>query len=174
VYTIAYPSSEISQKHKEYIKQILKPNMWLKSLVDKMLLDLELVKKQFTIIHIRYGDDFLIQNKTGIKKSHLRIIQKTLDTLNLNQKYLLISDNTIVKNILQLNYPFLKIHLNEITHTGEGLHLETNKLQNTMIDFNLFSHAANVIAFSVYIHGTGFSRWATETYSVPYSCKYLN
>ena len=174
VYTIAYPSSEIAPKYKEYMKQILTPNLRLKSLVDKMLLDLELVSKKFTIIHIRYGDDFLIQNKTGIKKSHLAIIQKTLDTLNLNQKYLLISDNTIVKNILQLNYPFLKIHLNEITHTGEGIHLETNKLQNTMIDFNLFSHAANVIAFSVYIHGTGFSRWAAETYSVPYSCKYLN
>ena len=174
VYTIAYPSSEIAPKYKEYMKQILTPNLRLKSLVDKMLLDLELVSKKFTIIHIRYGDDFLIQNKTGIKKSHLAIIQKTLDTLNLNQKYLLISDNTIVKNILQLNYPFLKIHLNEITHTGEGIHIETNKLQNTMIDFNLFSHAANVIAFSVYIHGTGFSRWAAETYSVPYSCKYLN
>jgi hypothetical protein len=174
VYTIAYPSSEIAPKYKEYMKQILTPNLRLKSLVDKMLLDLELVSKKFTIIHIRYGDDFLIQNKTGIKKSHLAIIQKTLDTLNLNQKYLLISDNTIVKNILQLNYPFLKIHLNEITHTGEGIHLETNKLQNTMIDFNLFSHAANVIAFSVYIHGTGFSRWAAETYSVSYSCKYLN
>ena len=173
VYTIAYPL-QISQKHKEYMKYILTPNMRIKSLVDKMLLELELVSKKFTIIHIRYGDDFLIKNKTGIKKSHLAIIQKTLDTLDLNQKYLLISDNTIIKNILQLNYTFLKIHLNEITHTGEGIHIETNKLQNTMIDFNLVSHAVNIIAFSVYPHGSGFSRWVAETYSVPYICKYLN
>ena len=174
VYTTTYPSLEISQKHKEYMKQILSPNMQLKSLVDNTLLDLGLVKKQFTIIHIRYGDDFLIENKNEIQKSHFEIIKNMLDKLDLNKKYLLISDNKIVKKILKFNYPFLKIHLNEITHTGEGLHIETNKLQNTMIDFNLFSHATNVIAFSVYTHGTGFSRWITETYSVPYTCLFLS
>jgi hypothetical protein len=174
VYTIAYPCSEIAPKYKEYMKKLLTPSVRLQSLVNKMLLELELVKKQFTIIHIRYGDDFLIQHKEEIKKSHLETIENTLKNLNTSQKYLLISDNMIVKNILQFKYPFLKIHLNEITHTGEGIHMETNKLQNTMIDFNLFSHATNVVAFSVYQHGTGFSRWATETYSVPYSCKYLN
>lgn len=174
VYTIAYPSSEIDPKYKEYMQKILKPSMRLKSLVDNMLLNLGLVSKQFTIIHIRYGDDFLIKNKEKIKKSHLEIIQNRLDKLNLSQKYLLISDNTILKYILSLKYPFLKIHLNEITHTGEGLHIETNKLQNTMIDFNMFSHAASVIAFSVYKHGTGFSKWAAETYSVPYICRFLH
>ena len=156
------------------MQRILAPSARIKSLVDKMLSDLELVSKNFTIIHIRYGDDFLIQHKEKFKKSHLEIIHGTLDNLNVNTKYLLISDNTSLKNILSLNYPFLKIHLNEITHTGEGIQLETNKLQNTMIDFNLFSRAINVIAFSVYPHGTGFSKWVTETYSVPYSCKYLD
>jgi hypothetical protein len=42
-----------------------------------------------------------------------------------------------------------------------------------MIDFNMFSHATSVIAFSVYKHGTGFSKWAAETYSVPYICRFL-
>jgi hypothetical protein len=174
IYTIAYPASIIPQKHKEYMKRILAPSARIKSLVDNMLSDLELVSKNFTIIHIRYGDDFLIQHKEKFKKSQLEMIYGTLDNLNVNTKYLLISDNTSLKNYLSLNYPFLKIHLNEITHTGEGIQLETNKLQNTMIDFNLFSRASNVIAFSVYPHGTGFSKWVTETYSVPYSCKYLD
>ena len=174
VYTIAYPSAQISQKHKEYMKQILNPNMRLKSLIDNMLLDLGLVKHQFTIIHIRYGDDFLIQKKLEINKSHLEMIQNTMNKFDPTQKYLLISDNAIIKNLLHLKYPFIKIHLNQISHTGEGLHLETNKLQNTMIDFNLFSYATNVIAFSIYNHGTGFSRWATETYNVPYVCRFLS
>jgi hypothetical protein len=173
VYTIAYPSSEIDPKYKEYMQKILKPSMLIKTLVDNMLSDLGLVSKQFIIIHIRYGDDFLIKNKEEIKKSHLEMIENTLNKLNLSQKYLLISDNTILKYILSLKYPLLKIHLNEITHTGEGIHIETNKLQNTMIDFNMFSHATSVIAFSVYKHGTGFSKWAAETYSVPYICRFL-
>ena len=101
------------------------------------------------------------------------MIQNTMNKFDPTQKYLLISDNAIIKNLLHLKYPFIKIHLNQISHTGEGLHLETNKLQNTMIDFNLFSYATNVIAFSIYNHGTGFSRWATETYNVPYCCRFL-
>ena len=173
VYNISYPSAKIDQKHKEYIKQLLKPCPRVALLVDNQLLKLELVKKQFTIIHIRYGDDFLINNKEEIKKSHLEMIQNILDKLDLSQKYLLISDNTIIKNIIQSNYLFIKTHFNEISHTGEGIQLETNKLQNTMIDFNLFSHAINVIAFSVYKHGTGFSKWSAETYNVPYCCRFL-
>ena len=174
VYTISYPSTKISEKNKTYMRQMLTPSKSLALLVDNTLTDLGLVKKQFTIIHIRYGDDFLIKNIKDIKKSHLERLQHTLDRLDSSQTYLLISDNTIIKNILSLKYPFVTTHFNDITHTGEGIHLETHKLQNTMIDFYLFSHATNVIAFSTYKHGTGFSKWATATYSVPYICKYLN
>ena len=156
------------------MRQILKPSNSLALLVDKTLNDLGLVKKQFTIIHIRYGDNFLIKHNEHIKKSHLKQLQNTLNNLNSTQTYLLISDNTIIKNILSSRYPFIKTHFNDITHTGEGLHLETQKLQNTMIDFNLFSHAANVLAFSTYTHGTGFSKWSAETYSVPYVCRLLS
>jgi hypothetical protein len=173
VYTISYPTSKIDQNHKEYMRQILKPCFKVASAVDDLLLKLELVKKQFTIIHIRYGDDFLIKKHEEIKKSHLEMIQNILDKLDRSQKYLLISDNTIIKNIIQSKHPFIKTHFNEISHTGEGLQLETNKLQNTMIDFYLFSHATKIIAFSVYKHGTGFSKWSAETYNVPYCCLFL-
>jgi len=179
-YVISYPSKKIDEKHKEYMKQILQPCKQLELIVDNMLLELELIKKQFIIIHIRYGDEFLIKKKNNIEKSHLEMIQKILDKIDLSKKYLLISDNIIIKNILLSKYPFIKTHFNKISHTGEGVyhgsketHLETIKLQNTMIDFSMFSHASCVIAFSIYKHGTGFSRWSTETYSVPYICRFL-
>ena len=172
-YIIPYPCEKISEKHKEYMKQILKPCKQIELIVDNMLLELELIKKQFIIIHIRYGDDFLIKKKSQFKKNHLVMIQNILDKLDLSKKYLLISDNIIMKNILLLKYPFIKAHFNRISHTGEGIQLETIKIQNTMVDFNMFSHASYVIAFSIYKHGTGFSRWTTETYSVPYSCQFL-
>jgi hypothetical protein len=174
IYTITYPSNKISKKHKEHMKRILTPSKSIALLVDHTLAELGLVKKQFTIIHIRYGDDFLIKNIKDIKTSHVKVLQNTFDKLDLTQTYLLISDNTIIKNLILSQYPFTKTHFNEISHTGEGLYLETHKLQNTMIDFNLFSHATKVIAFSTYKHGTGFSKWATETYSVPYSCRFLS
>jgi hypothetical protein len=174
VYTVAYPSDYIAEQHKEYMKRILTPSKSLSLLVDNTISELGLIKNQFTIIHIRYGDDFLIKNIDDIEKSHLEVFQNTFDSLDLTQTYLLISDNTTIKTILSSQYPFIKTHFNEISHTGEGTLLETKKLQNTMIDFNLFSHAANVIAFSTYKHGTGFSKWSAETYSVPYSCQFLS
>jgi len=170
VYTITYPTENIEQRHKEYMKQILEPTEQITLLTDKMLLNLDLIKKQFTIIHIRYGDTFLVDKKGGIKNSHFNIIQNTLYNLDQSRKYLLISDNIIMKHQINLRYPFIKMHFNQITHTNGD---DNNRLQNTIIDFCLFSHAEKVIAFSVYKHGTGFSRWAAETYSVPYSCTLL-
>ena len=154
------------------MKQIIAPTEQIALLTDKMLLNLEIIKKQFIIIHIRYGDTFLVDKKGGIKKSHFNIIQNTLDNLDQSRKYLLISDNIIMKHQIKSRYPFIKMHFNQITHVSE-VESGIDRQQSTMIDFCLFSHAEKVIAFSVYKHGTGFSKWTAETYSVPYSCTLL-
>ena len=65
------------------------------------------------------------------------------------------------------------MNFNEICHTGEGDNLEYNKLQNVLLDFYLISLASQVVSYSVYEHGTGFSKWCAETYSIPYICKLL-
>jgi hypothetical protein len=172
-YIIAYPTIIIDEEHKKYMRQLLKPTKYLSLLIDEQLTKLKLTEKEFSVIHVRYGDNFLIKKESDIKINHLTTIEKTINRLDPNQKILLISDNIIIKNILRTKYLNIKTHFNEITHTGEGVKLDTNKLKNTMIDFYLFSRAKNVFAFSVYKHGTGFSKWATETYSVPYICRFL-
>ena len=171
VYTIAYPTKNIEQRHKDYMKQLLVPIKSISLLVDDMLVELELEKHKFIIIHIRYGDNFLINKNPEIKKAHFKRIQDTLNNLDQSKKYLVISDNIIMKRQIQLRYPFIKMHFNEITHT---IISNNNKMQNTIIDFCLFTQAEKVIAFSVYAHGTGFSKWSSETYSVPYSCTLLS
>ena len=143
------------------------------SFIDDQLSLLKLAKQNFTVIHIRYGDNFLVGNINEIDKSHLEIMQNALDNLDTTQQYLLISDNINIKKIISQQYSFIKTIFNEITHTGEGVRIDMMKLRNTMTDFYLFSCANRVIAFSVYSHGSGFSKWATETYSVPYSWTYL-
>jgi hypothetical protein len=172
-YIISYPTIIIAEEHKTYMRHLLTPTKYLTLLVDKQLTNLELIEKEFTIIHVRYGDNYLIKNESDINLSHLKTINQTIDYLDPTNKILLVSDNIIIKNILTKLYPHIVTHFNEITHTGEGVELDTNKLKNTMIDFYLFSRAKNVYAFSIYKHGTGFSKWATETYSIPYICRYL-
>jgi hypothetical protein len=176
-YVISYPNILIEDKHKRYMQHILKPTQQLSLLVDEQLTKLGLFGKEYIIIHVRYGDKYLINNDSEMYLPHLNAMQLTIDSLELgqnqNQNILLVSDNIIIKKLLTATYPHIKTHFNEITHTGEGIQIDTNKLQNTMIDLYLFSRAKRVIAFSVYKHGTGFSKWITETYSVPYVCHFL-
>lgn len=172
-YLISYPTILIVEEHKKYMRHLLKPTQYLSLLVNEQLTKLSLIEKEYTVIHVRYGDNYLIKHETDIKLNHLNTIEKTIDNLGSTNKILLVSDNMIIKNMLRTKYPHIKTHFNEITHTGEGIQLDTNKLKNTMIDFYLFSRAKNVFAFSVYKHGTGFSKWVTETYSVPYICRFL-
>ena len=174
VYATPYPSDIIDQKHKDHMKQILKPTNNLLVLVDDILTKFDLVKNNFIIIHIRYGDDYLIKSEEMISLFHLEIIYNALDKLDQTNNYFLLSDNNIIKQSILFKYPFIKTHFNKISHTGQGIHLETNKLQNTMVDFYLISYASQIIAFSIYNHGTGFSKWCAETYNIPYVCMLLN
>lgn len=173
-YTISYPKNKtIEEKHKTYMQQLLKPNTHLHKIIKQTLNILDLIEKEFIIIHIRYGDNFLIKREHNVNTEHLNQIYQTIEKFDSNQKILLISDNDNIKNIITTEYPRVKTHFNKITHTGEGVTLETDALQNTMIDLYLFSLARSIVAFSIYEHGTGFSKWIAETYSVPYFCRFL-
>ena len=171
-YIISYPNYlSISSIHKKYIQQLLKPSDYMRNKINETLDALDLKEKDFIIIHVRYGDNFLINGSNDINVKHLKQIYKWIDP---EQKILLISDNDYIKKTIKLEYPFIKTHLNKITHTGEGVTLETDALQNTMIDLYLFSLAKSISAFSIYPHGTGFSKWIAETFSVPYVCRLLS
>ena len=88
-------------------------------------------------------------------------------------KYLLISDNNLIKYYVLQKYPAICSVFNDITHIGEGIVLEEEKVKNTMLDFYLMSFANEIFAYSVYEHGSGFSYWCAKTYDIPYSCKYI-
>jgi hypothetical protein len=173
IYTITYPTNTIDQAHKETMKKIFKPTDNLSLLVDIKLTNLQLVKYKFEIIHIRYGDQYLIDSDETINETKFMTIISELKKLNSSKIYLLISDNNIIKKKILKYYPFLKTDFCEITHTGEGVDINMNKLRNTMLDFYLISYSTKVMAFSIYNHGTGFSKWISETYNIPYSCQLL-
>jgi hypothetical protein len=70
-------------------------------------------------------------------------------------------------------FPEIKLLFNEITHFGEGVVLEEEKVKNTMIDFYLLSFASEIFSYSAYKHGSGFSYWCAKTYDIPYVCKLI-
>ena len=192
VYVISYPNIFIESCHKEYMQTILKPSNQLLLLIENELTNLCLIKHEYTVLHVRYGDNELLkdinatinENTTNIEANKnidiltttkLKILKHELDNLDPDSdtKYLLISDNIHLKTNILKHYSFIKTTLHDICHTGEGIKMEYNKLQNVLLEFYLISFANQVNAYSVYEHGSGFSKWCAETYSIPYICKLL-
>ena len=178
VYTNAFTlNKDLSNHHKERMREILEPGDFIQEKVTKILSSLELVKKDYIVVHIRSGDSHLIQ-KEGINLHKFRLTYLEIKKLSLfklfPEKVLLLSDSLELKRHLVKYLPF-KCLFHEITHMGEGISLESQdeKLINTLVDFSLFTNAARVFSFSFYEHGSGFSEWACKTYDVPYQCKYI-
>ena len=146
--------------------------------IDESLLNLSLIKHNYSVIHIRYGDMFLINNKMQLEEKYINQLKKEISEIIdknkfKNTKYLLISDNIVIKEIIVKLWNNIFTLFTDISHLGEGVILETKKVKNTMLDFYLMSNANNIYAFSVYNHGSGFSQWCAETYDIPYICKIL-
>jgi hypothetical protein len=84
-----------------------------------------------------------------------------------------ISDNNEIKLLLNDEFPNIKFLVYNITHLGEGVRLENEKVKNTMIDFYLMSKSSAIYSLTSYPHGSGFSYWCAKIYGIPYKCKYI-
>jgi hypothetical protein len=175
VYSICYPMEEISAKNKQYMRDVLDPVNEIKIQVKNILQNLDLVMKKYCVIHIRSGDDYLNNDNKIFKNSYLSKLLHNIKNYissfgSSSKKYLLISDNNEIKFIINQQFPFIKCIYNEITHFGEGVELEDEKVKNTLIDFYLLSFACDIICYSCYDHGSGFSYWCAKTFDIPYKC----
>jgi hypothetical protein len=176
IYCIPYPIDDISEKSKLYMQKILEPTDKIKYIVHKLLNDNGLIFKCYSVFHIRSGDNYLNKdNKIFYQKYFERLKREIKNYLYscTSQNYLVIADNNEIKILLKQEFPQLKIILKVITHFGEGVGLEEEKVKNTLIDFYLMSFANKIISFSSYKHGSGFSFWCAKTFDVPYVAKYI-
>lgn len=171
-YCIAYPFDTESENSKLYMRKILEPTTEMSLLVDSVLSKLALIKKTYTVIHIRSGDNYLNKTTDKFKLNYVNSLFNRIN-INPNNKYLLISDNNYIKKYFLLKYPNIRAFFKEITHIGEGVVLNEDNVKNTMLDFFLLSFAKAIYSYSVYKHGSGFSYWCAKTYNIPYICTYV-
>jgi hypothetical protein len=165
--TYLYPQNDVPQKHKEVMRSILEPIPELILQVNNVLVNLNLERHSFNVIHVRSGDKYLIENSV-IDPAFIKKLANVLYFLNSNETYLLLTDSYKLKYVLMKLFPRLKMFFNEITHFGEGVELNEEKVKNTLVDFYVMANSKKIYSFSVYDHGTGFSRWCAETYNIPY------
>ena len=168
--TNAFPLFNIKQEEIEFIKHRLQPTPAMKTDIEQEMTTLHLSSKQFSVIHIRSGDEFLLKSGGGGEKSKKWIdIMFSLLTPILQDKttkYLILSDNNQLK-LLFRKYDNCIVQFKPITHLGIGKITDAN-VKNTMMDFYLMSHSNQIFSISTYGHGTGFSKWCSVLNNIPY------
>ena len=171
-----YPNNNISEKHKKYMRYLLEPTDEILNYTNNTLYFLQFSKSNYQIIHIRSGDDYFEKSINHFSRIYINKlifeIRKIINN-NTNNNFLLISDNLNVKNLLIEKIPILKYISKDITHLGEGVVQEDEKMKNTLLEFYLMAFSSAIYSFSCYDHGSGFSKWCAITFDIPYTCKLL-
>lgn len=165
----AFPCfNKYTQEGKNLIRTKLEPNELMKSYIDNSLNELGLSKKGYGVIHIRTGDNHLVNNKT-LSNYFVNKIKTILNRFVLsNRRYLILSDSNVLKNLLK-SYPNFYMLIREIEHLG-GEHMkssESNGVMNTLLDFYLMSNSNAIISLSVYEHVSGFSKYSSVLNDIP-------
>jgi hypothetical protein len=164
--TNAFPFKNIEDDERKQIQFWIEPNDEMYEYVEINLKQLNLLPYEYEIIHIRTGDDFLVNNnKIDISKLHN--IQNTITQyIDKNKKYIFISDNNDLNIHITNNFQNIKAILNEKVHSGKALN-DLNSIKNTLLDFYIMSKSNSILSFSVYGHGSSFSKSCAEIYNLP-------
>ena len=176
-YNILFPCDDTSIEECNIVRSLLEPSREICEKVDNHLSNLSLIPNQFIVLHIRSGDSYL-KNENKIFDSHYfeiikNEIYKIISTNQYGNSILLIADNNEIKILLNDFFPNIKFLVYNITHLGEKVQLEYEKVKNTMIDFFLMSKSSSIYSLTSYPHGSGFSYWCAKIFGIPYKCKYI-
>ena len=172
IYTICYPTHQIHGENKQIIRKIIEPVQEIENNIHHILNQLKLSKKKYIILQIRSGDDYLNKSNNTLTNEYKGKLLPVLKNIVFGKKkpILLVADNLMVKNFVIQHFPFIKTYFKEITHLGENANLNRENIKNTLIDFYIMSYASFIYSISSYDHGSGFSKWCSVTYDIPYRC----
>jgi hypothetical protein len=161
---------------REYIKSQLLPNEMMVKYIDDTFDQLKLEKNAYAVLHLRTGDQYLSKNEV-IDRNFINKINKHIDGMIVpGKKYLILSDNTILKTYLA-NRPNFYVLLNKIEHLGGEISIkgqendvikDNDAVKNTMLEFYLMSFSNSILSMSTYDHISGFSKYCAEIFNIPF------
>jgi hypothetical protein len=172
IYAINHPKErKINETHKEKIRNLLKPTNSLIAEIQNIMNSINLIKNNFIVLQIRVEDDYQMDNTTRIK-----YMMDTIRMIRSKMSYdiFLISNDNAIKSLIIKEMPNsnIKTFFNKIGHVGDQT-TDVEKIKNTLIDFYLMSVAKIIHSITCYQHGSGFSKWCSVTYNIPYVCYLL-
>jgi len=181
MYLINHPKEDnITSNHKNIIKTLFSPTEYISNIVDLAINNLNFEKGKFNVLHARMSDKCFSENEDNEKNNmnniitNFFIIKKFLIDNHSENPILVISNSIQLKKLLIANFPNMKTIFHEICHIADSTIInDDSKIINTLKEFFIMSHASNIYSFSVYEHGSGFSKWCAKMYDIPYKCMRL-
>lgn len=162
--TNAYPVHNISDYERNILKSIIEPSDEMKIYIESTIQQLNLKKYNFEVIHVRSGDSFLI-NKMDISSIKKNIENRINNIIDVAKEYLLISDSNDLNIYITNTLGNIKTIYNNKCHLGD-INNDLVNIKNTLLDFYMMSYSNKITSFSVYGHGTSFSKWCAEIYNI--------
>jgi len=154
---------------RNFIKSQLMPNKTMTDYIDEAFRNLKLKPNTYAVIHIRTGDEYLSTNKEKSHPCTNQIINTINKINNPAKKYLILSDNNALKSMLK-NVSNFYVHIHNIEHLGGEVNYNksTDGIKNTLLEFYLMSYSNSILSLSSYTHISGFSRYCSEVYNIPF------
>jgi hypothetical protein len=158
---------DITEDCRLYIKDILAPTIQVEDMIKYVFNEVYKIdmNQDFKVIHIRFGDEFIRKN---IYDCHLYkcYYDKITNLVNNNEseKYVLITDSSVIANQLKKDIPQLLYWNNSKIHLGELINMQNSSILDTIVVFFIMSRSKEIISDS----GSGFS-WVN---SIIYNIKY--
>ena len=161
---------EIKEVDKEFMRSKLKPTEAMQAYINESLNKLNIQPKGYSVLHIRCTDELSFP-PSELQKSLVELIeQKVAESIHPDKKYLIITNNKEIKeHFIKINPNIFGLLETEMCHVGQDPNQTSTQVRDTMLDFFLIANAKDVVAFSPYDHGTGFSMECCKLYNVPYT-----
>ena len=176
LFNIENPQFNIIQKARDIIIPKIVPKDFILEMLDNKLDTCNLKKNQYGVIHIRAGDYFMNIKKNIDAHKHQLSVKHLNDIIifisrycSKQKKYILVGDSDKIKKIVSSKFNNIINFDTEITHLGEDNNINDNAIIETILDFNIMRFSNNIISFSAYGHGSGFSEFCATLYNVPYN-----
>ena len=154
---------------RRFVMSKIMPNEIMQQHINTNMEKLGLKPRQYAVIHIRCGDNYILKNNQLQEKMVNNVVSVLLKSIKTTNTYLILSDNNQMKLIIKKIFPHVIIHMNDITHLGESTDQTDESIKNTLLDFYLMSNSYQIASFSAYNWGSGFSQYCSVIYNIPFS-----
>ena len=149
----------LSDVYANHFKKFINKHLQLTSEYRKLLKKSLPSPKSYEVLHIRLGDDYLIDNKNTINKN-ISIILRS----NLNKDTILISDSDYLKDYAKRNFSARTLPT-QPTHFG--LKINAKQTFDNYLEFNILKGANKIKTFSNYSWISGFVYIPSIIYGIP-------